>query len=373
MSIDGLKAFATRACILLTITAVLFGVVEAGSYLALTRMNSETPDRALAAYRADAQSWAKTLWREYDASKTMLYEPYVVWRRAPFEGKTIVVDQEGLRHTDHSNCDGKAYTIYMFGGSTMWGTGSPNWGTIPSLLAEMYAKSGRPVCVKNFGESAWVSTQQTIKLLLELKSGARKPDVVVFYDGVNDVMAAWQSGGLDVHENFGQIKAQFESRGASKGGTFRYLLSTNTAQLVQRLAAKAPRAAQAAPSDATKFASATAQHYLRNIEVIDALSRQYGFKYVLFWQPVIYAESKPLTAHEQRVAGSKNRSFGGLGELFQSTYGLIRQEKRPNLFYIADVFNNYSDTLYLDFAHVTPDGNRLLAARMYETLHRLGL
>jgi lysophospholipase L1-like esterase len=373
MSIDEVKAFATRACILLTITAFLFGLVEIGSYIALKRLNSETPDRALNAYRAEAQPWAKTLWREYDASKTMLYEPYVVWRRAPFDGKTIVVDAEGLRHTDHSTCDGKAYTIYMFGGSTLWGTGSPNWGTIPSLLAEMYEKSGRSVCVKNFGESAWVSTQQTIKLLLELKSDARKPDLVIFYDGVNDVMAAWQSGGLDVHQNFGQIKAQFESRGAAKGGTFHYLLLTNTAQLLQRWAARGPRVAQAASADAAQFAHATADHYLRNIAVIDALSRQYGFKYVLFWQPVIYAESKPLTAHEQRVAGSKNRSFAGLQGLFQTTYGLIHREKLPNLFYIADVFNGYSDTLYLDFAHVTPDGNRLVAGRMYETLHRLGL
>src|SRR5262249_2901133 len=157
MSFNRLKTFATRACILLTITAFLFALVEFGSYIGLKRLNSETPDRALAAYRGASQKWPKTSCQESAGTNTRLYEPDVVWGRAPFEGKTIVVDAEGLRRTDHSRCDGKAYTIYMFGGSTLWGTGSPNWGTIPSLVAEMYEKSGRPVCVKNFGESAWVS------------------------------------------------------------------------------------------------------------------------------------------------------------------------------------------------------------------------
>lgn len=39
----------------------------------------------------------------------------------------------------------------------MWGTGSPDWGTIPAFLQSgLQALKGGPVCVVNFGESGWV-------------------------------------------------------------------------------------------------------------------------------------------------------------------------------------------------------------------------
>jgi len=364
-----IKGALTAVCVLATITAGMLALVEIGSFFLLRRATSETPTRSLYVY--EGQPWAKTHWREYDSSRKQLYQPYVVWRRAPYRGETIVVDAEGLRRTEHSHCDSKAFTIYMFGGSTLWGTGSPDWGTIPSLLAEMYEKAGRPVCVWNYGESAWVSTQQVVKLLLELKRTDRKPDLVLFYDGINDVFASWQSGGLDVHQNFDRIKAQFETRGEAKEGTFNYLLLTNTLQLLQRTAAR--RRPDAGRGDMQRAAEATATHYFRNIDVVDVLAKHYGFAYAFFWQPVIFTDAKPLTAEEKGIRGSRSKAWPGAEQIYQSTYERVRAADRRNLFYIADTFDSYKGNLYLDFAHVPPEGNRLVAARMYEILQRLRL
>ena len=64
----------------------------------------------------------------------------------------------------------------------MWGTGSPTWGTISANLQKGLEKL-RPglVCVMNYAESAYVSTQDIIMLLLQLQSG-NVPDVVLFYN-----------------------------------------------------------------------------------------------------------------------------------------------------------------------------------------------
>jgi hypothetical protein len=76
----------------------------------------------------------------------------------------------------------------------MWGTGSPNWDTIPANLQKGLEKLKKgPVCVMNFAESAYVSTQDVIMLQLQLRSG-NVPDVVVFYNIGGDVYSAYQSG-----------------------------------------------------------------------------------------------------------------------------------------------------------------------------------
>ena len=47
--------------------------------------------------------------------------------------------------------------------------------------------------VTNFGQIGYVSTQEALLLFEQLRKG-NVPDFAVFYDGVNDTFAAWQSG-----------------------------------------------------------------------------------------------------------------------------------------------------------------------------------
>jgi hypothetical protein len=102
--------------------------------------------------------------------------------------------------------------VFAFGGATMWGTGSPDWETIPAYLqAGLEARRGKPVCMVNFGESSFVSTQEVIQLLLQLESG-NVPHLVIFYDGINNIYAAYQSGQAGVHENLDPIAAKLQTR-----------------------------------------------------------------------------------------------------------------------------------------------------------------
>jgi hypothetical protein len=68
--------------------------------------------------------------------------------------------------------------------------GAPDWGTIPAYLQEeLEERFNGAVCVVNYGEDGFASTQEVILLLIELQRG-NVPDAVIFYDGVNDVTAA---------------------------------------------------------------------------------------------------------------------------------------------------------------------------------------
>ena len=97
------------------------------------------------------------------------------------------------------------------------------------FTGRVYALRHGPVCVVNFGESGFVSTQGVIQLILELQSG-NIPDLVIFYDGVNDVYAAYQSG-RPTHQNFDKIAAKFEKGKSPPPSFVAWIESTNSFHL----------------------------------------------------------------------------------------------------------------------------------------------
>ncbi len=366
------KQTLTEFFVLVAVTSLFLVLLEAGCFLGLRGLSIVTRDvhlrdEILSGYRG--KNWAPALAREQEASAHLDFRPYIVWQRRPYRGETVVIENERWRRTFHSQCDHDAYTIWMFGGSTMWGVGSPDWGTIPSSLAELYERAGRSVCVRNYGEDGWVSTQEVIALMLELKRAARKPDLVVFYDGANDTFLPYQSGRVDVHMNFNIIRQQLESENGIRRGGAAYLRQTNTAQLIfalARLLAQPARSPLSARTDLDSLARAVVRNYLQNIDLVDALACRYGFEYAFFWQPLVFTAHKPLTPQEERLGGPKS---GTPPEAWcRKVYELMRSEHRANLFDIEDVFDNVSDQVFLSWCHVVMSGNQIIATRMYQSL-----
>ncbi len=379
---SSLKRIALSVVAVGSITLFILVAVELGSFLVLkakARANERRTDsrRALSVYHTS--SWADRYWREFMGSERIDYHPYVIWRRHPFSGETITVDASGLRQTTNVQCSPASFTIWMFGGSTLWGSGSPDNATIPSLLAEEYARHGRPVCVRNYGEMAWVSTQEVIKLLLELKRAQQKPDLVVFYDGANEPLLPYQSDAIDGHQNLDRIRAVFDQSIAERDGSFAWLLKSNTAQLLNRSAAwlgLGRRDAALADRYRSNRASIEAltrvsvRSYFQNIETVHMLASGHGFGYAFFWQPVLYLDKKPLTSEEVGILESERRMLPGLDEVYRNSHALVAGERRRNFHDLADAFHDQRATLYIDALHVGPEGNRVIAKRVYDVLRR---
>jgi hypothetical protein len=334
-------------------------------------MTDEDAPRAHTSYYA-SQAWAKQYWREFHLSRPNRYREYILWRRAPFTGQFINVDRDGIRVTPGAVCSASSYKVFAFGGSTMWGTGSPDWGTIPAYLqAEFTALRHGPVCVMNLGESAFVATQGVIALVEQLQSG-NIPEVVIFYDGVNDVYAAYQSG-RPTHQNFDKIATKFEKGPTPSPSVVGWIESSHSFHLVNRLVAdlrpKPPDRQELVTYKTMGINSATlsdavVETYLSNYEVVDALARKHGFKFFFFWQPQIAIGDKSLTREEQEMRRIMDPA---LIELSESVYRRVEQvaKKYENLYYLAEIFNALDSQIWIDFSHVTPVGNRLIADKMF--------
>ncbi len=343
--------------------------IELCSHLLLAAAGKIAPRLRVTLSQYEGKDWLKTMRREEVATSRYFYQPYVVWRRRPFEGKTISIDESGLRRTVHSHCDSSSYTVFMFGGSALWGSGSPDWGTIPSWLAKLFEDEGRPACVRNFGESGYVSGQEITQLILALKQG-HKPDLVIFYDGWNDISARYQTGVPDAHANLYDIKQKFEV-----APLLLALSETNTARLYDRFATalgvhesslERHRVMDAVgPSNA--IASSIRVQYLRNMEIVDALSKSYRFRYAIFWQPMILAEKKSLSGQEKHIL-EESAAHPKLVDLTQNTYRLMHDTEAKNFFYFGDVFKDRTDSVYVDWVHIDPDSNGFIAMQMHRAL-----
>ena len=259
----------------------------------------------------------------------------------------------------------------------MWGTGSPDWGTIPSYLQTGIKKlKNGPICVMNFGESGYVSTQSVIELMLQLQSG-NIPDVTLFFDGVNDIYTAYQSGRPGVHENFDQIAAKLEQRGISKQRPLLELLeSSSLHRLAVNLVTKLRQEAPSTPKlltyetmgiDVESLSNAIIQTYLSNCKIVEGLAQKYGFKSFFFWPQHITAGKKPLTAEEWELKRSLDPA---LTKLYLAVYRKIEPQvsECQNLIYLGAIYDDYKPLLWLDDAHVTPVGNELIAQKMLEVL-----
>ena len=311
--------------------------------------------------------WVDAFADEWKPSNAFAYKAYVGWERKPFKGRAININEVNMRVSAHSHCDGDAYTIWMFGGSTVWGAGTPDWSTIPSQLAEMYEQDGRKVCVHNYGQQAWVNSQEVVKLTLELKASERKPDLVIFYDGPGDVYETYQSGKAGLHQNFDSMASMFERRTSAGGGGFQYLLNTNTARILMQ---SNQQARMDSRKDPNLIAQASLRNYMDNVRFVQILAREYGFEPAFFWQPTISMGHKRLTAEEQAARDAASKRSPGLEEANQAAYMVFASDCKAPLFCMVDVFDEAGGTIYFDDAHVDAEGNRLIAKRMYQALHR---
>ena len=162
----------------------------------------------------ESEPWFADFTREYDATRPQRWKSYVYFGRKPsFKGRYVNIDADGHRVTPQPSSPAEpAARVFFMGGSTMWGTEQRDSATIAAVAAQrlqgLAGPAGR-IEVTNFGESGYVNTQELLELMLALRAGKR-PDVVVFYDGINDVGTTVQYGVAGIPQNESKRVAEFD-------------------------------------------------------------------------------------------------------------------------------------------------------------------
>jgi lysophospholipase L1-like esterase len=354
--------------ILLLNTLVLLAVLELGAIIiARSHQSAESAGIEKLPYYA-AQDWTEVYWREARLAENYRYQPFVGWRHLPFAGETVNINQEGIRETPGVECSDGSFKVFTLGGSTMFGWGSPDWGTIAAYLQSgLDERTARPVCVVNLAEDGFVSTQSLIALVGQLQSG-NIPDAVIFYDGINEVQAAYESGQPRAHVTQSEIAARFEQR---EHPLVRWLQGSRQYALMRKQLSKLMfNGADDSPNqlsyrvmgiDADDLGRSVAEVYLENYRIVDALGQQYGFEHFFFLQPHPAVSKKPLTAEEQTFESGIDPALADLAHEVYADVSSVASDYE-NLWSLADIFDGEHAQIWIDeVGHLTPEGNRLVA------------
>jgi lysophospholipase L1-like esterase len=332
--------------------------------------------------RADAYGnapWVSDYYNAFHRGRDeMRWMSYVYWRRRPWQSPYINVDERGIRKTTSSAKDGTV-TIFMFGGSTMWGSGARDEYTIPSVLARELERKGISATVVNYGETGWVSTQELIALELELRQG-RRPDLVVFYDGINDTYTAFQQGVAGIPQNEFNRVTEFNfmqksvkerlgiiGRDAADRLSTRKLFELFQSDVIKGIGVKLDEAAPGFNMDAPSVARLAGQvidTYVSNVELVNLLGEHYHFKPLFYWQPSV-AEKPQLTAYEKELLVDMQPTM----RFFEQTNQTFRDRRldQPGPGRVRDLLSTFSETsapMFIDRFHLGEAGNEAIARLM---------
>ncbi len=317
--------------------------------------------------------WMKEYVDEFCSSYKAHWVSYVYYRRDPFSGKHITIDTNGIRFTPQRDTGNsrkglRRTRIFLLGGSTMWGTGARDSGTIAAALSRAIASdtSLGPVEITNMGESGYVSTQAIIRLELELRKG-NVPDIVILYDGVNDIFSAYQNHAPGLPQNELHRVTEFnllvDGRRMRHLGLKDILSRTVTAELTRgirgALSSPAP-----SPMPPAGIAGDIVRMYRGNLQIVEALSKQFGFHYEAYWQPVVFSKNRP-SPYEQ----TQSDTMRYIRPLFLDVYRLVGQDStlqaQPGFHNISGIFDTATLPVYIDFCHIAESGNTIIARKIF--------
>jgi len=339
------------------------------------------PDRAALADAYGGASWSAAYFDEFRRAVRVDWKPYVEWWQRPFSGVYVTLDERGLRPTpgEHSAGD-EAIRILCFGGSTMMGMGVRDDHTIPAILARRLGELGHCVAVTNYGQLGHNNTQELITLQQLMKCQERI-DVALFYDGINEMACAEQTGRADRLFNEARRQAEFNLLHPERR---RDLIAAATISAAPRtlrrlrqltgLSLRGPlpqSEANLSQVDIVELAREVLAAYAANLRLVRLLSGGYGFQPLFFWQPVITTK-RFKTGDERRWVDDYTSDPGGRVFLYEA---IIRERRRhPGLVNAADaidmsaLFDDWEDPVYIDLYHLSEAGNSAVAAAMLPTL-----
>jgi len=316
--------------------------------------------------------WVQEFWKEEYLRRGTVFEdryvPFLIWGEKPFHGEYINIDESfmgSLRRTVNSlgpACDqAPRKVIWMFGGSTVFGWGVPDTETIPSNLSrELNSAGSGCFVILNAGAEGYVTNQELLLLVEALKTGQR-PDMVIFYDGVNDADAATAPGTPAPHLDFDRLKARIEGSLESK---LDFLESSNSLGLARIIGGRFKRNASFAPPPAelAARAAATLDNYEANLRVVKSLGQAYNFQAFCFWQPSLASGSKPLVPFEQQLVGHILDTGPFKIERAVNDEAARRSLRNADFVFLGQIFDSVEEPLYFDyFMHLGPRGNQIVA------------
>lgn len=323
------------------------------------------------------------------------------WISIPIHNAYINVGIENIRWPSATHSDEETEkilrsnnAIWCFGGSTTFGALLKDDQTWPSHLDRLMAKEGGRVL--NFGVNASTQNLEINKLVYLLKKGYR-PKHVIFFDGLNDVgLVANNYAVGDVYTRLEVIAAKtnpnllagtsiheqlFDLIRALPIFKAYHMLKYRNKYEISSIREDIDSNLQPFDVDEQRFIAANwidwyfknpaqrqkkyVKYFRKNVDFIDALSRGFGFKYTIIYQPNGMLDIKNNPFLDKSFEKSKSI------QLWKDLDAAVRAEINNGSLKMVDfskVLSDMDKPRYTDPGHYTSWSNERIALQMRNLL-----
>lgn len=344
--------------LLLGVDQLLRAVLPEPQAAAPLRPGAIAPHRERAEAVA-ADTWVADYWREHAAARHTEWRSWVYWRRLPYSGELVHVDAHGFRVTPRP-AQPAHRTIWLFGGSTAWGTGNRDVGTLAAQLQQVYAERSPELGVRvlNFAESGYVSRQSLAAFQSALACRGPAADLAIFLDGANDVFASWQARRAGLPQNEDNRRLEFNS---SRRFGAQLRAWVERLEGIGRLVATPPPALDQAAID--MLAQATAGHWARQAQQAQVIGALSDVPALTLWQPTAFDRASPRGDEAAIVDAAPAEHV----RLQRATRAAVQSKLAalPFALDLSSAFDNDQRPFFFDFVHLSEAGQRVLAERIH--------
>ena len=258
------------------------------------------------------------------------------------DGRRVTVGSNGLRQR----------RVLVFGGSTVFCAEVPDLLTSSSQLQQLILKNNFDFDVLNYGIPGLRIENQfnILKNVPDLGPG----DIVVFYDGVNDLIRVFEEG-LDRHKNqapWRQLNS-FSFAVEKRSSLFKHL---SISGYVDNIGV----ANEYLDSDARQYIS---DNWLKYEELARELVQKTGADFVHILQP------NWLTYKKLSEGKSEDRRFSDMRviqEIFKNN-----ATQKSGIIDFTDRLDSLTDAPFLDWVHLDDVGDKKIAEEMFAVLEPL--
>lgn len=257
-----------------------------------------------------------------------------------FEGRYTNVD-DGLRHTTTPpECACEPRTVWLIGGSGAFGLGQRDTHTIASELVRIARGDDLALTVDNMAVPGWTIHQERMAIEQRLRSGSERPDLVIFYDGFNDVVGTIISS--TVH-------------GIDRGEPTRFDY-VDTMTFTER------------DLDPTRTGSAddlgrlAADKYAWERDAVQGLLSSEGVDSEFLFQPDAFADPLQYSSIESVLSPTVREHH----EFVTQVFAVASSELAPEVVNLRDVYDDIEQPLFVDSVHTNEQAARISAEAVYD-------
>jgi lysophospholipase L1-like esterase len=276
---------------------------------------------------------------ETNNSNKFEYEPWIEFKNIDYKGKYVNVaasQRASVPDAVINPSSTDTIDIFFFGGSTTFGFNVADNETIPSQFLQLYKEkypTGKSVRVYNFGTPTYYSYQE-LMLFTKLIYEGRRPDVVIFLDGVNDFWFAKAS--YYNQSYFSYILRQVFTQDLRSGGQFKF---QDTADRMYRDPENIPL---------EQFNNTLIEHYFVNIRNAAMMAELAGAKSYFFCQPVPFYKY-PNQQQDPICFKDKNTRYDYIYPAIEK-----RADSMPGLTFLGNMLENEKGYPFVDGLHYSP-------------------